>query len=526
MTESGAANSDGASITTGVLPPPPGGWVAPERQPPGPPKPLRASWLAAAALGAIGTDIALRRPPWNNLAAALLFLALATALWMTGVVHTRSGKGLLCLASFFALCLVWRSDPLLGAFNFFASAGLLALAGYHGSGRSLWRWTPVQAFADIVHAMRQAAITTFDEIPTEVGAWVHHFRASRRAPSNGSTRAVARGVALALPIVVVLGLLLASADAVFGAIFSNLGLTNLGFNGWPLVGHLVLLGFGAIGTLAMLRIASTVPDEEEPVQLFTIGSIEWTIVLVGINVLFSIFAFAQILTIAGGADNALERAGVDPKEFARQGFFQLLWVAAITVVVLMAVHASRDVADGQQRRFRLLAGVTVVLTAMIVVVALARLGFYIEDQGQTPLRFYSSVVSVWIAICLALVLARILGWRAEGKWLTSAILLSALVIGVVLNVANPEAIMANDNLDKNKTDLVFHLKREHRQFTGDGWAVIADGLPRLSSEIAAGTRAELCREFQNTSYNDGILHFNFGKWRGHNALTDICVSAS
>ena len=493
------------------------------------PKPVPAAWFAAVALGAVGFDIALRRPPWNNLAGTLLFLALIAALLITGVVRTRNGRALLMVAAAFAVCLSWRSDPLLSTFNFFATIGLTAFAGFHGRGRSIWQWSPMQAIRDGLHFLIQGLETVFVEIPTQLVARLRGVRRIRQETAvNDSARAVVRGLGLALPILVVLGLLLASADAVFESVFSSLGFMDFSFNAWPLIGHLVLLAFGAVWTIAMLRIAATAPETEHQGRLFTVGSIESSIVLIGINVLFAIFAVTQIFTVLGGADAALERAGVDPKEFARQGFFQLLWVAALTLLVLMALQSTRDPEDGGTRRFRVLSLCVIAFTLLIVVVAFARLGFYIGEEGQTPLRFYSSVFSLWIALCLVFVSARILGWRSGTPWLTTALILAAATVGLVLNLVNPEAIMARDNLARDHEHLAYHLRPEHRQFSGEGWAVIADGLPELSGSLASAVEIQLCREYDNHTYNynDGPLHFNLGKWRGEQALNDLCTSGA
>ena len=88
--------------------------------------------------------------------------------------------------------------------------------------------------------------------------------------------------------------------------------------------------------------------------------------------------------------------------------------------------------------------------------------------------------------------------------------------------------MARDNLARDHEHLAYHLRPEHRQFSGEGWAVIADGLPELSGSLASAVEIQLCREYDNYTYNynDGPLHFNLGKWRGEQALNDLCTSGA
>lgn len=90
----------------------------------------------------------------------------------------------------------------------------------------------------------------------------------RRRPS-----AVLLGVALALPLLVVLGLLLASADAVFAGFFRWWGSPE------TVIVHAVLLGVGAWGTAGLLRLSSAEPAPRPPDLPYRLGHVEGTMVV-------------------------------------------------------------------------------------------------------------------------------------------------------------------------------------------------------------------------------------------------------
>lgn len=501
------------------LPPPPraaqGGRVA-VADAPHEPTPLRSEWIAAAALGALAFDIGLRRSNINNVGGTIWVLLLAAALIVSGCIKTRTAQILVGLGVCFGVFLSIRTEPRLTTFNVLISIGLLLAAAIHGSGRSIWNWRPVQALSDGT-AFVLESVEMLIRIPTELGARARVAKESPSRPGAATTAALLRGIAIAGPVLLVLGLLLASADAVFGAFFSNFG-----FNVGPLLGHIALLAVGAFLTAVVLVVAASQGGESTSWTAPRIGVIETAVVLVGMNALFGLFAVAQLLTVAGGAEDALERAGVDPKEFARQGFFQLLWVAGITLVVLMVLNTMQADSTGAHRVMRWLSLVTVALTLVIVWVAFTRIGFYIDDEGQTPLRFYSAVFSIWVAVAFVLAACRIWGVRADRAWLMPALAASAIMVVMILNVINPEKIMADDNVAKNHEHLAYHVNSDFRQFSDDGKAVLAASIDQLSPDLGERVARELCASFDPAAYNDGLLHFNRGRRDADRALTALC----
>ena len=62
-------------------------------------------------------------------------------------------------------------------------------------------------------------------------------------------------------------------------------------------------------------------------------------VLSGLALLYGLFAVAQLVASTGGDDRVQDTTGLTYAEYARNGFFQLLWAAAITIVVLLGLRA-------------------------------------------------------------------------------------------------------------------------------------------------------------------------------------------
>lgn len=512
-----------------ALPPPPIGppissttseFLATPPLPPRQPTPLSPRWLIAAGAAAVVADVTLRHAPWNNVAGSLLITVMAVGLLASGFVTGRAARAMAGAAIFFGLFLAVRTEPMLSTFNMVAAISLLVLAAIHGRGRPFLDLRPLRLAADAGVVFVEGAIGIV-EVPAEVAA---RFRVAKEQADDGRASALyaaAKGLAIAAPIVLLFGLLLASADVVFSSFFGQLGILNPGV----LIGHLVLAAIGAYAMMVLLRLAklegATDPISKAP----SLGHIETAIVLISVNLLFAAFAVAQIMTVVGGADAALERSGLDPKYFARQGFFQLLWVAGLTLILLMVLHVATSENEAARRLTANLSLVTVGLTILIVVAAVVRIAFYVEDGGLTPLRLYSLVFSLWVALAFIMVAVRIRGFRPNQAWLLPVMLLSGLVVLGLLNLANPERVIALDNINRDHDALRWHVVEG--QFSGDGQAVLATEMDRLSPEVAENVTAELCniyrRHESRGGYRSGWLDFNLGKWRANNSLPELCA---
>ena len=484
-----------------------------EKPVPKDPTPFDPRWIVAVVAAGVLADLALRRIPWNNVAMAALIIITAGGLLVSGFIKTRSTKVMMVVAMVFGAFLAWRAGGLLSTFNFLTAAGLITAGATFGRRGDIWNVGPLRLASSGLGAIEQSLITPVAGVQ-EAGARYRQWSES----GNEGARALVRGAALAAPVVIVLGVLLASADVVFESFFTGFDLRLD-----TIAGHLILAAIGGVTMAALLRLAGRRSELDLGEPTWRLGHIEGIVILGSITALFAAFTLAQLLTVLGGADDALQRAGLEPKQFARQGFFQLLWVAAITLAVVMTIRVLTSKADKGQTVIKVLGLVTVLLTMVIVAVALVRIFFYIDDGGLTPRRLYAMVISVWIAACFALLAARLAGFKSEKAWLTPAAGLAAIIILGGLNLANPQRRIAEDNLDRDQSNLVWHIRQG--QFVGDGRAVLAGNLDQLSPDLAQQAEEELCAQYRSQAVDaqdDDWLSFNFGRSKADDAIVNLC----
>jgi hypothetical protein len=440
--------------------------------------------LAAAAAAAVCTDLAVRSGT-VGLSGAILVLVPAAGLLASGRVSNLHGRALIAAAPLFGAWLFVRSSPWLIPLDILASAGLLVLGASLSRAGSIWDLTVPQSVARAVVAVGHGAAGLWFALrPLE--------QVRRRLAANRTSRhrlaAVARGVFWAAPIVVVLGVLLASADAVFASFFR----IDVGVDMANVFAHAVLLLIGAWGMGGLLRLASAEPTDPLPDVRWRMGNVEATIVLGSMVVLFGAFAVAQLVALSGGGRRVIETSGLTYAEYARSGFFQLLAVAAITLAVLLALRAAtRGAPEGIHRQLVVLSELAVGLTLVIVFVSIRRMELYTRVFGLTMLRLYVEWFTVWMGAVFVLLAAALAGMWRRRPWLPAAAAGLGLALLFGLNAANPEAVVARHNVafaeEAGRFDPAYLA-----DLSDDAVPALVDLLPRMAPEARATVLSRLC----------------------------------
>jgi hypothetical protein len=330
---------------------------------------------------------------------------------------------------------------------------------------------------------------------------------------------IARGLLLAAPVLVLLGVLLASADAVFASFF------RVDFQPVTLAEHVAALGAGAWGAAALLRVTSVTPPGRPAARRPPIGAVEATVVLAGLCALFAAFTAAQLVALSEGGRHVLATAGLTYAVYARSGFFQLLAVAVITLGALLLLRAATGLASsGQRATFTAVAEVAVALTVVVVVVAVRRLNLYEDAFGLTMLRLYSELFSYWIGVVFLFLGAALAGVSRGRGWFVGAAVAVGLALLLALNVANPEAVVARDQLAGTRqvqhTDVSYVAR-----LSEDAIPTVAARLPDLDPVARADLRARLCPVEPGSllpSRFTGWAAWNLGHERAERAVAHVC----
>lgn len=473
--------------------------------PPGPDRAATArlgGWLLVVA---VFVDVL--RPGAATIAVGVACTLFIAVLVRCGPLHGTRPLALAGLGVGFAWSAALRASPWLVPLDMLAAAGLVALACSTARGGSPLDLGPDDLARRLLRLVRNALLGP---------VWVAGPLRPRGRHVRGALPVV-RGLLLAVPVVLLLGALLASADAVFASVV-DLDVSP------PEVGDhvvLVVLCWLAGSVLAAEAASPSIGHRDAAPRL--LGPVEAATVLAGLVALFALFAGTQIVALAGGAAHVIETAGLTRAAYARSGFFQLLAVAALTLATLTAVRST--VREGPARADRVVRTLTfaaVALILVVVAVAISRLVLYVDAYGLSMLRLCTMLFAGWIGVVFAALAVAVAGVGAGRHWLLPFAAGTGLAILLALHAADPEAIVARHNLDHWERTGRLDMAYLTAELSEDAVPTLLAGADRLGPARRTQLLTRLCaRDVPDTA---DPWSWNLSRARAAGALAEACPS--
>ncbi|MGC4760672.1 DUF4153 domain-containing protein [Micromonospora trifolii] len=344
---------------------------------------------------------------------------------------------------------------------------------------------------------------------------VRGVRTNRPAGSGIGFGRIVTSLAVSAVLLTLFGLLFSSADAVFANLVGGLlpDIAPAGVIGWML--RLMLIGCGLLGGAYLV---SRPPDLEglRPASSRPAHRLEWTLPLVLLDALFAVFVLVQLTVLFGGAGHVLRTAGLTYAQYARGGFWQLLAVTALTLLVIaIAARRAPKATRGDRLLIRVLLGTLTALSLVIVASALYRMQVYADAYGATRLRLVVSTVELWLGLLFVLVGVAVVRLRAD--WLPRLVVGTAVLALLGLALFNPDRLIAERNVDR-----YLETGRLDVSYLSGLSADAVPALDRLPEPMRSCALGEIGAELPR----DGFWATNLGRERARRVLDTTPVSAS
>lgn len=249
------------------------------------------------------------------------------------------------------------------------------------------------------------------------------------------------GVLIGLPLVIIMAKLLADADMVFDALLS--GLLNKIFVPENIIMIILLFLFAFFNTYAGIAYLAKKRIKEQAVDHQTGNAdLAFTVNLM-LAILYVIFSSIQIIYLFAG--HMQLPAGITYAEYARSGFFQLLGVCSINIIIVLvtALFFKPD------RRVRAALTVICACTYIMVFSSGWRMSLYIQAYGLTELR----VLVLWALAVISITMAGLIVYVYDSRFkLFKFVAVSLAVCYLILAYSRPDSIIASYNIKHQKCD--------------------------------------------------------------------------
>ncbi|MEE9415230.1 MAG: DUF4173 domain-containing protein [Acidimicrobiales bacterium] len=455
--------------------------------------------LAAVCVVGIAVDQAFRHSV-DSLITSTTIAIVALLLFASGDLSSKASKVLVTLAPVFGAWLTIRNSSLLLSFDIVAAFGLLVLGtGLAKRGR----------FFDYRMAwLVQSTVGYVDDSIMAVPYGLSLATARLRGHNRESRQQVFVGLVIAAPILLGVGTLLAEADGEFAALFGWFETSNI-------IGHLVLFTIGVFATISLLVRSNRHSDYVDLASSKILAPATSLVIVLGFVALYGLFVGTQVVGVVQSTHTDAEVSS-----YARSGFFQLLWVAIITLVALMLVPTiTAQATPRTHNKLRWASIVAIALTLVITAMSVRRLIFYVDVFGFTMLRLYSIVAAVAIGAVFLLLAARLWGIGSTHDWFVGATISTALTVIFALNILNPEAFIAHYNTQETSKIETIDMDYLARLST-DAIPTLVAALEALPEEQAEELAQALCQHHKPTTRD--ALGYNHSVTTANNPLKLAC----
>lgn len=251
---------------------------------------------------------------------------------------------------------------------------------------------------------------------------------------------------------------------------------------------------------------------------FTLGTVEVSIVLGLVNLLFLSFVVVQIPYLFGGMELVQSTPDFKLAEYARRGFGELVAVAALVLpILLVGQWLIRKDAKPAHLIFKVLAGIQIALLFVIMASAVQRLVLLTGNlgYGMTTVRLYPLIFMSWLAIVFIWFAATVLrGYRQYFAW--GALWSAFFVIGAA-HVLSPDEFIVRTNIA---------LMRQGREFdanynadlSAEATPALIESLPDMTFANQCAVKRKLTERLEQIQREADLRSWNWSRSRHHRLL--------
>lgn len=297
-------------------------------------------------------------------------------------------------------------------------------------------------FPKYLGAILETIGTVFSCILRPFSDMVSYFDAQKQSKTGKKSYfiPILIGIAITIPVLLVMTLLLAGADIVFSNMLYNIFEAFNFVTIFQICFLMIIVFFSSYAAYAALSMKNV---KEEVADRRVLEPVIAIVVTATLSVLYLMFSVIQILYLFIG--NMQLPEGYTYSQYARQGFFQLLAVCILNlIIVLVCLYLFRESAT--------LKGILTVISGCTFIMILSsalRMLMYIDRYNLTFLR----ILVLWALAVIFLLMAGVTIFIYMNRFplfTYSMVIVTVFYIG--LSFAHPDYWIAKYNLDPAHLD--------------------------------------------------------------------------
>ena len=258
---------------------------------------------------------------------------------------------------------------------------------------------------------------------------------------KGSIGKVVLGLALAIPVLIIVVPLLVSSDMAFESLISQInGKTVFEIITVILLGFLLLIMlFGQLFTLKNEPKTQDSKSEFEGVDPVIIISF-----LSVISLVYLLYLLSQLAYFFDGFMGVLPLQ-FTAAEYARRGFFEICIITGINLtLVTIASALCKKNEKGMPLAFKIICSFLSVFSLLLDATAIAKMVMYVKRFGFTRLRLFTSVFMVFLAVLFVVAIFKL--YIKNLKYMKTVFIVATVFV-LALTFFNVDGFISNYNVN-------------------------------------------------------------------------------
>jgi len=342
---------------------------------------------------------------------------------------------------------------------------------------------------------------------------------------------IVKGILVSLPILIIVLILLSSADEMFAGIFGNIGMNILNTikitNITPMVCRLLViiaLLIYFVGFIINIRDNRNIENDDEELEenlksKINIEQITLNTILTLLNIIYLVFTITQGIQLFNYIQNT---NGLDYANYARSGFFQLMTVSFINFAIIFISNNNKKEGSKLNKNFSKCMNLLMALfTIVILISSVLRMNLYEQKYGYTFLRLMVYFIQITELILLVPTVFYIINKKVKIFKYYFIIITSMYVL---INFTNIDKIIAESNIaryfeSEEQTEIDFKYLR--KSTSKDAIPEIIKLLDIEDEKLKKQVNNYLYNEYQELKEERSWQEFNLSKNKAQKLLEEL-----
>lgn len=294
-------------------------------------------------------------------------------------------------------------------------------------------------------------IEELDESAREISnCFIKKEEKQKAQNKNSLLKKIGKGILYSLPLLIIVIMLLISADEMFAYIFNYI-FTNIfriiNFKSiYSLVFRIfiiVALTFYFIGMIVKIKNNKLKDEEKLNRKQIKIEEITLNTLLTLLNIIYLLFTITQIIYLI----KQIQLSNItNYAQYARTWFFQLMAVSLINfVVILICKNNKKEVNNKIKAYTKIMNVLLAIFTIIILISSVIRMNIYETEYGYTFLRLMVYFIQITELILIIPTIIYIIKEKFNiVKWY----MIITISMYIILNFINIDYIIAKGNIDR------------------------------------------------------------------------------